>query len=124
VSDGWIAAPVSGRLYLPERWTADWERRQAAGVPEEVSFATKPELALEILRPARGDGVPAAPVLGVAPTATTRNFAPGCGTWAWSFFCKSTGRRSRDGTARCGPRSSGFAVMSVRGSLLPRPWRS
>jgi len=64
VSDGWIAAPVGGRLYLPERWTQDRARCQAAGVPEEVKFATKPELALEILRQAKRDGVPPAPVLG------------------------------------------------------------
>ena len=64
VSDGWIAAPVGGRLYLPESWTRDGERCAAAGVPEEVGFATKPELALEILRQARQDGVAPAPVLG------------------------------------------------------------
>jgi len=28
VSDGWIAAPVSGRLYLPAHWTEDRERCQ------------------------------------------------------------------------------------------------
>jgi SRSO17 transposase len=64
VSDGWIAAPVGGQLYLPESWTRDRRRCAAAGVPEEVGFATKPELALEILRQARRDGVPPAPVLG------------------------------------------------------------
>src|SRR6202167_3090638 len=63
VSDGWIAAPVGGRLYLPESWSGDRERCQGAGIPEEVEFATKPELALEILRQARHDGVPPAPVL-------------------------------------------------------------
>ncbi len=64
VSDGWIAAPVGGRLYLPESWTQDRARCQATGVPEAVKFATKPELALEILRQAKRDGVPPAPVLG------------------------------------------------------------
>src|SRR5208337_711643 len=44
VSDGWIAAPVGGRLYLPESWTQDPERCEAAGVPEEVEFATLAEL--------------------------------------------------------------------------------
>ena len=46
-----------GRVYLPESWTQDQERCQAAGVPEEVEFATKPELALERLRQARRDRV-------------------------------------------------------------------
>src|SRR5207245_1698481 len=58
------AAPVGGRLYLPESWAQDRERCAAVGVPEEVGFATKPELAVEILRQAQRDGVPPAPVLG------------------------------------------------------------
>ena len=32
-------------LYLPQVWAEDWERRREAGVPEDVSFRTKPQLA-------------------------------------------------------------------------------
>ena len=38
-------ALVDARLYLPGSWCADRDRRDAAGVPEGVQFATKPQLA-------------------------------------------------------------------------------
>jgi len=64
VSDGEIAAPVAGCLYLPESWADDAGRRQAVGVPEEVEFQTKPAIALGLIRQVLADGVSPAPVLG------------------------------------------------------------
>jgi SRSO17 transposase len=64
VSDGEIAAPVAGQLYLPQRWAEDQTRREAAGVPEEVPFQTKPELAVALLKQVFAEGVSPAPVLG------------------------------------------------------------
>ncbi len=37
--------PVSYRLYLPREWSDDPVRRQKAGVPEEIEFATIPQIA-------------------------------------------------------------------------------
>jgi SRSO17 transposase len=64
VSDGEIAAPVAGQLYLPESWTRDQARCQAAGVPPEVSFQTKPAIALALVKQILAAGVSPAPVLG------------------------------------------------------------
>lgn len=41
--------PVAYRLYVPQAWVADRQRRTRAGIPEEVAFQTKPEIALEQL---------------------------------------------------------------------------
>jgi SRSO17 transposase len=41
--------PVAGRLYLPESWAGDAARRVKARVPEEIVFATKGEIALELI---------------------------------------------------------------------------
>ena len=51
-------------LYLPKVWTEDAARREAAGVPAEVGFATKGELAQTMLARAFAAGVPAAWVTG------------------------------------------------------------
>src|SRR5260221_4491589 len=47
-------------LYLPEEWTDDPARCQGTGIPDDVAFATKPELARRMLERARAAGVPAA----------------------------------------------------------------
>jgi SRSO17 transposase len=86
VSDGWIAAPVGGRLYLPESWIQDRERCAAAGVPEEVSMATKPELALQILRQAQSDGVSPAPILGDSVYGNNTAFRAGVRQLGMEFF--------------------------------------
>lgn len=51
-------------LYLPQEWAEDEARRQEAGVPEEVSFQTKPQLARAMLERALERGVPFAWVTG------------------------------------------------------------
>lgn len=45
--------PLAYRLYLPqEEWAQDSERRKKAGVPEEIRFQTKPQIALDQIRQA------------------------------------------------------------------------
>jgi SRSO17 transposase len=55
--------PLSSCLYLPQTWTEDQERCQGAHIPEEVTFASKPELALQLLERAQAWGVPFATVV-------------------------------------------------------------
>src|SRR5271166_757699 len=49
--------PIAYRLYLPETWANDADRRDKAHVPEEVEFKTKPQIALAQIEAAMKDGV-------------------------------------------------------------------
>src|SRR5260370_34084541 len=66
--------PIAYRLYLPETWAQDQKRRKKAGVPEQISFATKPVIALGQIRQALAYGVTPAPVLPAAAYANETNF--------------------------------------------------
>jgi SRSO17 transposase len=57
-------ALIDRELYLPESWTTDPERCQAAGIPEGTGFATKPALATAMISRALDAGVTAAWVTG------------------------------------------------------------
>jgi SRSO17 transposase len=50
--------PVCARLYLPEGWAKDSERRERAHVPEEVDFKSKPQIALSLVDLSGEWGVP------------------------------------------------------------------
>jgi SRSO17 transposase len=61
-----LSLPVACRLYLPEQWAGDSERRDKAGVPEEMQFQTKPQISLDQIRRAVEAEVPRGVVLADA----------------------------------------------------------
>ena len=46
-------------VYMPERWARDLPRRRAAGIPDDLEFATKPQLAMRQLGRLTAAGLPA-----------------------------------------------------------------
>jgi SRSO17 transposase len=61
-----VSVPAAYRLYLPEVWATDPRRRREAGVPEEVIFKTKWQIALEQIDRLREEGLPPGPVVADA----------------------------------------------------------
>jgi SRSO17 transposase len=72
--------PVAYRLYLPKDWASDNARRGKAGVPSDISFNTKPEIALEQIRWACETGLPRGVVLMDAAYGTDSRLRTGMTT--------------------------------------------
>jgi SRSO17 transposase len=66
--------PVAFRLYLPETWTKDRNRRKKTGVPDEIQFQTKTEIALGQIQRARQRGIPQGVVLADAGYGVDTSF--------------------------------------------------
>jgi len=77
VSTREVSLPIAWRLYLPEVWAHDKKRRKATGIPPEISFQTKPEIALQQIRTALDREIPTAPVLADAAYGNDTGFGDG-----------------------------------------------
>jgi SRSO17 transposase len=69
--------PAAYQLYLPEAWANDKERRKQAGVPKEISFQTKPDIALAQIRSLVNEDVPRGVVLADAAYGDDSGFRAG-----------------------------------------------
>ena len=66
VASATASLPIAYRLYLPEAWAENPERRRKAKVPDDIVFQTKPQIALEQIRVAKAAGVAPGVVLADA----------------------------------------------------------
>ena len=72
--------PIAYRLYLPQAWADDPERRRKAKVPPEVLFQTKPQIALDQIKAAKARGVAPGVILADAGYGADGTFRAGLST--------------------------------------------
>lgn len=129
IANATAALPIAARLYLPDAWAQDDERRAHVGVPLDVTFQTKPAIALDQIRAARAAGVPPGIVLADEAYGANGPFRRGVGALGLAYALgvpsslrvlpPSDGRRARRWRHHTDP-------LSVReaANLVPRSaWR-
>jgi SRSO17 transposase len=77
--------PATFQLYLPEIWANDAKRRKQAGVPQEIRFQTKPDMALGHIRSLVNEDVPRGVVLADAAYGDDNAFREGLETLDLSY---------------------------------------
>jgi SRSO17 transposase len=114
-------ALIDRRLYLPEAWARDAERRRAAKIPEDVPFRTKPEIAREMVARALDAGVPCGWVLGDAVYGADRRLRIMLEGRGQPYLL---GVRGNDTVwAELGGRLGQHAPAALARALPPQAWR-
>jgi SRSO17 transposase len=108
VANEWASLPVAFELYLPEDWAGDPARRAKAGVPLDLTFRTKPRIALGQIRRALADGVPPGVVLGDAGYGIDTDFRTALTALALPYVL--------------GVQSTVGVWPPGHGPLSPKPW--
>jgi SRSO17 transposase len=80
-----MSVPAAWRLYLPEQWAEDRARRAAAGVPSEVVFKRKWEIALEEIETLLEEDLPPAPLVADAGFGNSTAFRDGISRLGLSY---------------------------------------
>src|SRR5205807_6966818 len=96
---------IDRELYLPEDWCSDLPRRQAAHIPDTVTFATKPELAQRMVQRAHDAGLP----LGWVVADTVYGHSPDLRQWL---------EEQGDAYALAVPSTEVVCVQTTAGCLL------
>lgn len=78
VANASASLPIAWRLYLPQAWADDPERRKKAKVPDEITFKTKSQIALDQIRAAYAQGVAPGVVLADAAYGCDGALRAGC----------------------------------------------
>ena len=100
--------PIGYRLYVPKEWADDEARRKKAGVPEDVIFKTKPEIALDLVKQALEENIPRGIILADA------------GYGADTAFRDAVTKLDLPYAMGIGPGASVWAPGT--GPLPPKPW--
>lgn len=108
VANEQASLPIAYRLYLPQSWADDPERRGKAGVPEDVRFETKPQIALAQIRAALDNGVPRGLVLSDAGYGNDTDLRAGLTELGLLYVV--------------GVQSSTSLWPPGQGPLAPKPW--
>ena len=135
--------PIAWQLYLPHDWADDPVRRKAAGVPQRIAFATKPDIALAQMRCAISSSIPRGVVLadagygdetafrdgitalgmlyavGIRPATTV--WAPGTAPLAPKAW---VGRGKKPTKLRREPGHEPVGVKALAMALAPQAWRT
>ena len=108
VANEQASLPVAWRLYLPEAWAEDPLRRAKAGVPDDITFETKPQIALDQIRQAKQAGIPTGVVLADAGYGVDTTFRIGLRAMNLDYVV--------------GVQSSATLWPPGQGPLPPKPW--
>jgi SRSO17 transposase len=77
LANSWASLPLAWELYLPREWAEDAARRKQAGVPEEIEFRTKPEIALAQIEAAVNAGLELGVIVADAAFGDDTDFRDG-----------------------------------------------
>ena len=105
IANDHASLPVAYRIYLPDSWANDAARREKAGVPADVTFKTKPQIALDQIKWACAAGLPRGVVLVDAGYGVEAKFRSGITTLGLRYVAgvKSTTTVWAPGTSALPP---------------------